>query len=309
MLFHFSDYILDTSRRELRCGDQSIEVEPQVLDLLIYLMQNHDRVVSKDDLIASVWGGRIVSDTTLTSRIYAARRAIGDSGRNQKLIRTIARKGLRFIGDVRMQADDDSSALQPIRRSTEAARLAQPAPPLPDRPAIAVLPFNNMSGDPEQEYFSDGISEDIITALSKLRWFFVIARNSSFMYKGKAVHVKQIGEELGVGYVLEGSVRKSGGARPHHRAAQRCRQWQPCLGGTLRPRCRRRVRRAGRDHRGHRGGDRAAAICGGKHSHPAQAAEQSRRLGSGDAGAVILLAGDAAGSCHRAGPAEESHCH
>src|SRR6202000_1132764 len=82
--------------------------------------------------------------------------------------------------------------------------------PLPDRPAIAVLPFNNMSDDPEQEYFSDGISEDLITALSKLRWFFVIARNSSFIYKGKAVHVRQVGEELGAGYVVEGSVRKSG---------------------------------------------------------------------------------------------------
>jgi TolB-like protein len=82
--------------------------------------------------------------------------------------------------------------------------------PLPDRPAIAVLPFTNMSGDSEQEYFSDGISEDIITALSKLRWFFVIARNSSFTYKGKAVHLKQIAEELGVGYVVEGSVRKGG---------------------------------------------------------------------------------------------------
>ena len=181
-----------------------------MLDLLIYLMQNHDRVVSKDDLIASVWGGRIVSDTTLTSRIYAARRAIGDSGRNQSLIRTIARKGLRFIGEVCMVADD---AAAPAINSpaTEASRLSQAAPPLPDRPAIAVLPFNNMSDDPEQDYFSDGISEDIITALSKLRWFFVIARNSSFLYKGKAVNVKQIGEELGVGYVLEGSVRKSGG--------------------------------------------------------------------------------------------------
>ena len=210
MLFRFSDYILDTSRRELRCGDQSIEVEPQVLDLLIYLMQNHDRVVSKDDLIASVWGGRIVSDTTLTSRIYAARRAIGDSGRTQSLIRTIARKGLRFIGEVSMVADDAAAPAidAPV---TEAARLSLTAPPLPDRPAIAVLPFNNMSDDPEQEYFSDGISEDIITALSKLRWFFVIARNSSFLYKGKAVNVKQIGEELGVGYILEGSVRKSGG--------------------------------------------------------------------------------------------------
>jgi TolB-like protein len=82
--------------------------------------------------------------------------------------------------------------------------------PLRDRPAIAVLPFVNMSGDPEQEYFSDGISEDIITALSKLRWFFVIARNSSFVYKGRAVHMKQIADELGVGYVVEGSVRKGG---------------------------------------------------------------------------------------------------
>ena len=77
-------------------------------------------------------------------------------------------------------------------------------------PAIAVLSFTNISDDPEQEYFSDGISEDIITALSKLRWFFVIARNSSFIYKGKAVHMKQIAEELGVGYVVEGSVRTGG---------------------------------------------------------------------------------------------------
>ena len=208
MRFHFSDYVLDTGRRELRRGDQPIEVEPQVLDLLIHLIQNNDRVITKNDLIDSVWGGRIVSDTTLTSRIYAARRAIGDSGRNQQLIRTIARKGLRFIGDVRVQADDDVvPSIEPPPKAPSG--LAQP--PLPDRPAIAVLPFSNMSGDPEQEYFSDGISEDIITALSKLRWFFVIARNSSFMYKGKAVHVKQVGEDLGVGYVLEGSVRKSGG--------------------------------------------------------------------------------------------------
>ena len=210
MLFHFSDYVLDAARRELRCGDQPIEVEPQVLDLLIYLIRNKDRVVTKDDLIVSVWDGRIVSDTTLTSRIYAARRAIGDSGRNQQLIRTIARKGLRFIADVRVQSDAGATQTRDPRPG-EAPALVQQAPPLPDRPAIAVLPFNNMSGDPEQEYFSDGISEDIITALSKLRWFFVIARNSSFMYKGKAVHVKQVGDDLGVGYVLEGSVRKSGG--------------------------------------------------------------------------------------------------
>src|SRR5437899_2838241 len=147
VLLLFTDYTLDTDRRELRCGSESIEVEPQVLDLLVYLMQNRDRVVSKDDLIASVWRGRIVSDTTLTSRIYAARRAIGDNGRDQKLIRTVARKGLRFIGDVRIQADGEAAPAidsSPI----EASGPSQSSPPLPDRPAIAVLPFNNMSDDP-----------------------------------------------------------------------------------------------------------------------------------------------------------------
>src|SRR4030095_150452 len=97
----------------------------------------------------------------------------------------------------------DPGALSPVQ-------IREPLTAASDRPAIAVLPFTNMSGDPEQEYFSDGISEDIITALSKLRWFFVIARNSSFTYKGKAVHIRQVAEELGVSYVLEGSVRKLG---------------------------------------------------------------------------------------------------
>ena len=97
--FLLADHTLDTERRELRAGFEPVAVEPQVFDLLVYLVQNRDRVVSKDDLIASVWGGRIVSDSTLTSRINAARKAVGDSGEDQKLIRTIARKGLRFVGD------------------------------------------------------------------------------------------------------------------------------------------------------------------------------------------------------------------
>jgi TolB-like protein len=199
--FLFTNHVLDPDRRELRRGSVSIAVEPQVFDLLIYLVENCDHVVSKDDLIASVWGGRIVSESTLTSRINAVRKAVADSGEDQKLIRTIARKGFRFIADVRIEQKAAVSG---------SAEPAQTVLPLPDRPAIAVLPFTNMSGDAEQEYFSDGISEDIITALSKLRWFFVIARNSTFIYKGKAVHMKQVAEELGVGYVVEGSVRKSG---------------------------------------------------------------------------------------------------
>jgi TolB-like protein/Flp pilus assembly protein TadD len=203
--FLFSDHVLDAGRRELRRGAEPIAVEPQVFDLLVYLVKNRDRVVSKDDLIATVWGGRIVSDSTLTSRINAARKAVGDSGEEQKLIRTIARKGFRFVAPVHIPADDAG-----VASSEQNPESARPALPLPDRPAIAVLPFTNMTGDPAQEYFSDGISEDIITALSKLRWFFVIARNSSFIYKGKAVHLKQVAEELGVGYVVEGSVRKGG---------------------------------------------------------------------------------------------------
>lgn len=205
MQFFFDNHTLDTGRRELRRCAEPIAVEPQVFDLLVYLVQNRDRVVSKDDLIAAVWSGRIVSDSTLTSRINAARKAIGDSGGDQRLIRTIQRKGLRFIGVVSEQAPDEPSP----GAGPPPDDISKPSPPS-ERPAIAVLPFTNMSGDPEQEYFSDGISEDIITALSRLRWFFVIARNSSFIYKGKPVHMKQVAEELGVGYVVEGSVRKSG---------------------------------------------------------------------------------------------------
>ncbi len=205
MQFTFDNQTLDTERRELLRDGAPIPVQPQVFDLLVYLVQNRDRVVSKDDLIGLVWGGRSVSDSTFTSRVNAARTAIGDSGRDQKLIRTISRKGLRFVGTVH----EPSNSIRLADRVAAKGQLPS-ALPLPDRPAIAVLPFNNMSGEREQDYFSDGISEDIITALSKLRWFFVIARNSSFTYKGKAVHMKQIGEELGVRYVLEGSVRKSG---------------------------------------------------------------------------------------------------
>src|SRR6195256_1609975 len=209
MKFLFDNHALDTDRRELHRGSERIAVEPQVFDLLVYLVQNCDRVVSKDDLIASVWHGRIVSDSPLTSRINAARKAVGDSGEDQKRIRTVVRKGLRFVGAVHARSNgaEPTHAAGPLDEVREQSRAGLP---LPDRPAIAVLPFINRGGDAEQEYFSDGISEDIITALSKLRWFFVIARNSSFIYKGKTVHMKQVAAELGVGYVVEGSVRKGG---------------------------------------------------------------------------------------------------
>lgn len=209
--FSFGDYALDVDRRELTHGYEQISLTPQVFDLLVYLVRNRQRVVSKDDLIEGVWGGRIVSESTLTSHINAVRKAVGDSGEEQRFIRTIARKGFHFVGDVRepqTSVSNHSRNLAPSANSDELLKHA-PATALPDKPSIAVLPFQNMSGDPEQDYFADGVVEEIITALSRIRSLLVIARNSSFTYKGRAVDIKQVGRELGVRYVLEGSVRKS----------------------------------------------------------------------------------------------------
>jgi len=191
VILAFGNHRLDIERRELRRGADIIDLEPKAFDLLAFLVLHRDRVVSKDDLLQGVWGGRIVSESALTTRINAVRRALGDDGVAQRLVRTLTRKGVRFIGEV--------------------TELPDQVAPTPDKPSIAVLPFENMSGDPEQEYFVDGMVEEIITALSRIRWLFVIARNSSFAYKGQTVDVKQVGRELSIRYVLEGSVRKAGG--------------------------------------------------------------------------------------------------
>ena len=203
----------------------------------------------------------------------------------------------------------ESNAAKPVNAtgSPSDEPHGQPRLALPpsDRPAIAVLPFVNMSGEPEQEYFSDGISEDIITALSKLRWFFVIARNSSFVYKGKAVHLRQIAEELGVGYVVEGSVRKSS---DHVRITAQLND--VATGSHI---WAERYDRGIADVFAVQDEITEAIVAAiepqlyasGKLSCPAQAAGQYGRLGSGDAGIVALLAGDPAGQYRRAGAAGE----
>lgn len=202
MQYRFEDYALDVTRRELRRGTELIAVEPQVFDLIDYLIRHRDRVVSKDDLMAAVWNGRIVSDSALTSRINSARAAVGDTGEEQRLIKTLRSKGFRFVGAVSEEQGAPAAA-----GLTEHA-VAPPA--LADQPSIAVLPFVNMSGDPAQDYFADGITEEIITALARFKGLFVIARNSSFAYRGQAADIKRIARELDVRYVLEGSVRNSG---------------------------------------------------------------------------------------------------
>lgn len=205
MRYFFEDYALDTDRCELRRGSNVVPTAPQVFDLLDYLIRNRGRVVSKDDLVSAIWNGRIVSDVALTTRLNAARSAIGDSGEEQRLIKTLPRKGFRFVGVVH-EEDRPPAVASPGYMDS-----SKPILPLPDKPSIAVLPFENMSGDPEQQYFADGMVEEITTALSQFKWLFVIARNSSFSFKGKAVDIKEVGRSLGVRYVLEGSVRKSSG--------------------------------------------------------------------------------------------------
>jgi TolB-like protein len=200
LLYSFEDFVFDTDQRELRRGPRVIPLQPQVFDVLQFLIANRLRVVSKDDLIEAVWRGRIVSESALATRINAARVALGDSGDEQRLIKTLPRKGHRFVGEVQEKT--------PVSGPGEVSD-AKPAFALGQRPSIAVMPFTNMSSDPEQDYFADGITDDIITALSYWRWLFVIARNSTFAYRGRDVDVRQVGNDLGVRYVLEGSVRRS----------------------------------------------------------------------------------------------------
>lgn len=200
----FEDYRLDPARRELSRAGTVVATTPKVFDLLVYLVRHRARVVSRDDLLQAVWNGRIVSESTLASHINAVRKAVGDTGEAQRLIRTVARKGFRFVGE----ASEAGSEGDPTVAQVDTVAAAPPPAPR-SRPSLAVLPFVNLSGDPQQDYFADGVVEDIIAALSRLRWLFVIARNSSFTYKGRAADVRQIGRELGVRYVLEGSVRKA----------------------------------------------------------------------------------------------------
>jgi len=197
MIYRFDQCIVDTERLELRRDGALVTTEPQVFSLLVFLIENRDHVVTKDALIDAVWQGRIVSDATLSSRINAARNAVGDSGRAQAVIRTAPRRGYRFVASL-VDSDSDTPA------STE------PVAAVMGHPVVAVLPFTNMSSASEDEYFSDGLTEDIITELSRFRDLRVISRNSTFQYKGRSVDVAEIGTVLGAGYVIEGSVRRAG---------------------------------------------------------------------------------------------------
>jgi TolB-like protein len=223
----FGYHRLDIARRELRRGTKLVHLEPKAFDLLVFLIRNSDRVVSKDDLLAAIWDGRIVSDSAITTRINALRRALGDDGATQKLVRTFTRKGVRFIGEVTEQPKVPPPSARNI--------LAEKRPV--DRPSIAVLPFQNLSGDPAQDHFANGMAEEIITAVTRIGWLFVIARNSTFAYKGQVIDVRRVGRELGARYVLEGSVRTAGErvriVTQLIEAATGCHLWAERFDGSL----------------------------------------------------------------------------
>jgi TolB-like protein len=167
----------------------------RAIALLRALVERPGAVVSREVLIAAAWQRQAVEESNLTVQIAALRRALGEAPGGDGWIETVPRHGYRFVGPA-------------VREDVYEAAKERRA--LPNNPSIAVLPFQSMSADPEQEYFADGIVEELITALSRFRQLFVVARNSSFAYKGRGADIKQIGRELGARYVLEGSVRKAG---------------------------------------------------------------------------------------------------
>ena len=192
----FGRFRFDPGLRELRRDGEPVKLHRRALDILCALATAKGKVVGKDDLMARLWPGRIVEEGSIHVHVSALRKALDEHGEGHSYVVTVPGRGYRLAG---------------LAGSPEAVPSAAQGLPLPDKPSIAVLPFVNMSGDPEQEYFADGMVEEIITALSRIRWLFVIARNSSLTYKGQAIDVKQVGRELGVRYVLEGSVRKASG--------------------------------------------------------------------------------------------------
>jgi DNA-binding winged helix-turn-helix (wHTH) protein len=204
VIHRFEGNILDTERRELCRSGVLCPVEPQTFDLLDYLIRNRHRVVTRDDILNAVWHGRIVSEAALNTRINTARRAIGDDGAEQRLIKTIRTKGYRFVGEVQEERAPSAPAAHTFEQGRSVGLT------LLDGPRIAILPFANITGDCRQEPFADGMTEELITALSKVGWLVVASRASCFAYKGQAIGTRQIARELGVHYLLQGSTGTEG---------------------------------------------------------------------------------------------------
>src|SRR6202030_1779267 len=206
-IYAFGPFRLDVAAGILFRGTEPVALGQRAVALLQILVEGGGNPISKDRLIESAWPGLAIEESNLTVQIAALRRVFAEEPGGDSWIETLPRRGYRYVGAVAVKEQENQGA----------AGNEQPALALPDKPSLAVMSFTNMSGDPEQEYFADGMVEEIITGLSRIKWLFVIARNSTFIYKGKPIDVKTVGRELGVRYVLEGCRGRS-----RHRARGGC---------------------------------------------------------------------------------------
>ena len=203
MRYKFNNFVLDSERFELMQGQSLVPTEPQIFELLLLLLQNEGRMVSKEEINQQVWKGRVVSDAALSSRIKSLRQLLGDDGKSQQVIRTVHKKGFRFVAAVEKLPADTATMPEPSTTS-----IGEPLKTAPTKPTVAVLAFANLSSADEQEYFSDGVSADIITHLSKHRWLNVVARNTTFGFKGREMDARSLGKELAANYIVAGSVQR-----------------------------------------------------------------------------------------------------
>lgn len=211
MRYEFASFALDAQRYELRDGGVVRHVEPLVFDLLLFFVRNPGRVVNRDEIVNQVWSGRSISDATISSCVKAARHALGDTGDNQRFIKTVRGRGFEFAGHVMISSDGpvappNGQALIPDVRPEATWRAVEPSP----KPVLGVLPFTNMSVEAD-EYFADGLTEDIITNLSRFRDLRVIANASTSHFKGRAIDVTELCKRLNAGYIVQGSVRRAAG--------------------------------------------------------------------------------------------------
>src|SRR5277367_2050297 len=202
MIYRFGPFELDTAKVELRSGDEVCSVEPQVFALLALLVDNRERLVSKDEIIEKVWDGRVVSEAAVASRIKSARKVLGDDGKTQRFIKTIHRQGFRFVADAKVSR----SIVAGQGGGKQAVQSADPA----SRPSIAVLPFRPIGAAGSYATISDALPHELITELSRLRWLFVTARGSSFRLRGSDADTREIGRLLDVRYCLSGTVEIAG---------------------------------------------------------------------------------------------------
>jgi TolB-like protein/tetratricopeptide (TPR) repeat protein len=195
----FGPFRFDLETNVLLRDEDPVPIGHRAAALLRILLSEHGKVVSRADLMEAVWPGLALEDSNLSVQIASLRKALGTSATGEEWVATVPRLGYRFVGKLTESGGEASSSSHPDKW------------PMPsEHPSIAVLPFSNLSSDADQAYFADGLADDIITGLSRLRWLLVIARNSSFTFREKGVDFREIGRELAARYILDGSVRRSG---------------------------------------------------------------------------------------------------